>query len=83
MADRFTFFESYYRAARKLPEDERLAFYEGLCSLAFDGVFPEYEPGSKTDMAYTVILPHIQKSIDMSDRGKMGGRPKKNKEGTP
>lgn len=77
MADRFTFFESYYRAAQKLPEDERLAFYEGLCRLAFDGVFPEYEPGSKTDMAYTVILPHIQKSIDMSERGKMGGRPRK------
>ena len=56
---------------------DRFTFFEGLCSLAFDGVFPEYEPGSKTDMAYTVILPHIQKSIDMSERGKMGGRPRK------
>ena len=77
MADHFTFFESYYRAALKLPEEEQLAFFKGLCGLAFDDVFPEYEPGSKSDMAYTVILPHIEKSIEMSERGKKGGRPKK------
>lgn len=77
MTDRFTFFESYYRAALKLPEDEQLAFFKGICSLVFDGVFPEYEPGSKSDMAYTVILPHIEKSIEMYENGKKGGRPKK------
>lgn len=77
MADRFTFFESYHRAAQKLPPEDRLGFYEGLCSLAFDGVFPEVEPGSGTDMAFTVILPHIEKSIEMAERGKKGGRPKK------
>ena len=77
MADRFTFFESYYRAAQKLPEEEKLAFYEGLCALVFDGEFPEVAPGSSADMAYTVILPHVEKSIEMSERGKKGGRPRK------
>lgn len=80
MADRFTFFKSYYNAAKKLPEDQRLKFYDGIFELAFEQRYPSHEEGSLLDMAYTVILPHVEKSIEMSERGKKGGRPRKSEE---
>ena len=78
MANRFMFFRSYYEAISKLPENERLAFYNGLCEYAFNDVYPEYPAGSMSDLAYTSILPNVDASIQRAKNGKKGGRPSKN-----
>lgn len=81
MADRYMFFESYYRAACKLSDEDRLTFYDGLCSYAFDGVFPEFEPGTMLDMAFTLAFPNVEKSVRQCEtlkaNGAKGGRPPK------
>ena len=76
-AGKFSFYESFYRTVLKLPEEEQLPFLLGMCGFVFDGVFPEYEPGSASDLAYTVIIPHLEASIKGQENGKKGGRPKK------
>lgn len=77
MADRFTFYNSFYSAIMKLPEEEQLDFFRGLCRYAFFGEFPDVTPGSMSDLAYTSILPNVEASIRRRENGAKGGRPKK------
>lgn len=79
MADRFTFYASFYTAIKKLPENEQLAFYDGLCRFAFFGEYPKPELGSMSDLAYTSILPNVEASIQRRQNGAKGGRPPKEK----
>jgi len=63
----FTFFESFYRAAQMLPEEDRLGFYDGIFRMMFDDEEPEASP---TAMAIiTAIMPTLRKSKNNSGRG--------------
>lgn len=75
MADKITFFVSYYEAAKLLPEDERGAFLMGLLSYAFEGNEPDFAGSQK--LAFTLIKPNIDSSVRSHGAGKSGGRPKK------
>lgn len=77
MADRFMFFESYYRAAQKLSDEDRLKLYDGLCSFAFDGLYPEHDSNSMLGMAFTLAFPNVEKSVKQAENALKGGRPKK------
>ena len=39
---RFTFYESFYRAAQHMSDEQELAFYRAMGALAFDGEEPEF-----------------------------------------
>lgn len=77
MANGFTFYSSFYAAIKKLPENEQLAFYEGLCRYAFFGEYPNVEPGTMSDLAYTSIIPNVDASIRRRENGAKGGSKKK------
>lgn len=79
MADRFTFYNSFYAAIKKLPDEEQLAFYDGLCRYAFFNEYPDVKPGTMSDLAYTSILPNVEASIRRHENGAKGGRPTKQK----
>ena len=39
---RFVFYESFYRAAQHMTDEQELEFYRAMGALAFDGVEPEF-----------------------------------------
>lgn len=64
----FTYFESYHKAIRNLPDDMRLKLYDVI----FDYMFDEKEPElDVTEMAFFELMrPHLDTS---KKRGKAGG----------
>lgn len=79
MADRFSFYKSYYDAALMLPEEQRGEFLMGIASYAFEGVEPAFD--GMCAMAFILIKPNIDASVRASENGKGGGRPPKKKNG--
>lgn len=72
-----TFFASYYESLRELPDAERVALYDGIMMLAFEGKEPRFESPTLR-AAWTFIRPMLQHSINKSNAGMVGGAPKGN-----
>lgn len=72
--DKFTFFLSYYDAARELPEKQRLAFYDAIMQYIFDDVEPTLTGLAGTFWGLT--MPYLRKSKAQTENGNKGGRPK-------
>lgn len=63
-----TFFASYYEAAHELPDADRLALYDAILQLAFDGKEPR--PASPVVRAvWAAIRPNVQNTINKSNAG--------------
>ena len=76
----FTFDRSFYEAAMKLDQEDRLAFYDGLCKVAFERRMPEAQAEGTLDaldVALTLALPMVEQSCARSAGGARGGRPRK------
>ena len=73
--DRFTFYRTYWEAARCMTAKNRAKFIEGILDYAFLGVVPEFD--NATQSAFVGIRPNIDNSIDSVIYGKSGGRPRK------
>ena len=71
----FLFYESYRDVAHKLPEKERLGFYEMLIEFGLTGTEPQDIKNPLIDMAFTVIKPIIRANIQNYINGCKGGAP--------
>lgn len=65
-----SFYVSYYQAAQKLNENERLAFYDTILNYIFKGVEPK-ELAFNVDLIFTTIKPFIDADLSR----KIGGAP--------
>ena len=72
MPEKFTFFESYYRAAKSLTVKERREFFDAILLYAFEGVEPNLD-GSAAGM-FEIARPNIEKSIQRAKSGAKGGK---------
>jgi hypothetical protein len=68
----FTFFISYYEAAKELPDNFRLAFYDALIGYALTSEQPELEGVPKA--LFSLIKPVIDKGKKRSLAGALGGK---------
>lgn len=75
---RFFFFESFWEALRDLPDAERLQVYDAMCRHAFDGEDMELELQGTPLLAYRLLAPVLERSVQSgvasSSGGKSGGR---------
>ena len=72
MPDKFTFFESYYRAAKSLTVKERREFFDAILLYAFEGIEPSLD-GAAAGM-FEIARPNIEKSIMRAKSGAKGGK---------
>ena len=75
MRDTFSFYKSFYDAAKSMSNEDRLAFYDAVISHSFDE-----SPQTETPLAqivFTAIMPTIDSQKSNYANGKKGGRPKK------
>lgn len=72
MPDKFTFFESYYRAAKSLTVKERREFFDAILLYAFEGIEPTLD-GAAAGM-FEIARPNIEKSILRARSGAKGGK---------
>ena len=75
MADvmKMTFFESYYQAAKMIPEERQGAFLMGLLAYAFEGVEPDFESDIER-IAFTLTRPNIDGSAKRSATNAANGK---------
>ena len=73
-----TMFESFYIAAQDMDIESRVKFYEAIMTYGFYGEEPEL-PGM-VNTVFTAIKPVIDRSRQMRESGRRGGRPRKNEE---
>ena len=66
----FTFFRSYYEAARELPEAQRFALYEAIMQTMFEGETPDLQGVVKA--MFLLIAPVLAKSAARSLSGSVG-----------
>ena len=74
MADKFTFFASYYEAIAELDDKTRLKVYDMICRYALYGEIIESENPIEKSL-FTIIKPFI----DSSEKRRSGGAPLGNK----
>lgn len=62
----FSFQRSFFEAANKLTEEERLKFYDGICQLAFERIDPSSDPtadlSNQLAIAFDLALPQVETS---------------------
>lgn len=73
-----TMFESFYIAAQDMPVEDRVKFYEAIMVYGFYG--EEIELPKMVKTVFTAIKPVIERSRQMRESGRKGGRPRKNEE---
>lgn len=73
MRDSLVFYRSFAEAAKYLPDEERLQFFDSLVAYALDGVEPELV-GSAAGM-FLLVRPQIDANNRKYENGKKGGRP--------
>lgn len=78
MADRFSFFESFYDALCDFGDDDRLQLYDALMEFAFNGVEPEFTGFKAT--VWKLIRPNVEKSVKRSQTN--SANPSKNDRAT-
>ena len=67
----FTFFESYYKSAKYLPDDERLKLYDHICEFMFTDTDEPLE--GIAGAVWEAIKPVVQKSKRKAEAGRAGG----------
>ena len=68
----FSFYRSYYEAAKDLPTKEDQAdFLMAICSYIFDGVYPEIQ-GVASAM-FKLAKPNLDTSVKRANAGQIGG----------
>lgn len=75
-ATSFSFFASYYEALQLLDDERRLAIFDAMTAFAFEGELPAFDDVT-LKLAWSLIFPNLQRSVENSVNGKKGGRPKK------
>lgn len=83
--EKFTFFESYYRAAEDLSQEQKLTFYNAIFAYMFDDIEPDFTEQFLI-FAWKLILPNLDKTKKLSKSGKKGREKQLNDEtptGTP
>lgn len=73
-AKAFLFYESYYRAARKMNVKDKAAFVLALCSYVFDDIEPKLSGAA--DIAWDLTRPTLDANLKRRKAGRKGGRPK-------
>lgn len=72
MVTKFSFFESFYEAAKGLSDADRLAFYDAVCAYAFDEIEPQFD--GIMAVVWTLAKPNIDSSVKGQKAGSEGGR---------
>lgn len=73
MADKFTFYRSFFTACNKMDDSTRLEFFDAITCYVFSGVQPSAE--SQISIFFDLVKPILDSSISNSENGKKGGRP--------
>lgn len=74
----FGFDRSFFEAAGKMGDEDRLRFYDSLCEVAFNRRMPDGADGdSALSVALTLALPMVEQSCCKVAAGMRGGRPRK------
>lgn len=73
-AKAFLFYESYYRAARKMNSKDKAAFVLALCSYVFDDIEPKLIGAA--DIAWDLTRPTLDANLKRRKAGRKGGRPR-------
>ena len=74
--DRLTFWRNWYVAARHLPNDIRLAWYDAVLDFAFSGKEPQQPAGSETDVLDAIAfqaVAMVRATIEISRKRKQFG----------
>ena len=71
----FTFFRSYYEAAKELDDEQRLAFYDAIMAYALDNEEANLKGVSKS--CFVLAKPVLDKSKAKSKAGTSGGQSKR------
>ena len=72
MANRFTFFQSYYESLKELCPEDFKAVVCAMCAFAFYGEDSELTGIQKA--IYALIKPNVEKSLELVERRKEAGR---------
>lgn len=75
MPSKFTFYKSYWETAQRLPDEDRLAWFDGLTGYVFEGVEPSFK--SPLDIVWLNVRPVLDRGLEAIANGAKGGRPKK------
>lgn len=75
MSDRFTFFASFREAAKGMPDDMRLRFYDAISEYGIDETEPELD--GMLAAVFALVKPVIDSGSARRENGKKGGRPMK------
>lgn len=75
MADSMIFYDSFFKAAQRLNDEDRLAVYDAILCYGITGEFPDVDgiAGAIFDMA----KPQIDANSRRREDGQKGGRPRK------
>ena len=68
----FTFFRSYFEAARELPNDQRLALYDAIIEYGIDGT--ENDLSGVIKSLFILVKPTLNKSKAKAIAGAKGGK---------
>lgn len=68
-------YRSFRDAAKQMPDDERLKFWDALMDYALDGEEPDID--GIAGIVFTAIRPTIDSYTESASQGTKGGRPKK------
>lgn len=74
MSDAFTFFRSYYEAAKELTDKQRLAFFDAIILYGIEG--DETERTGIAKAMFSLVKPTIDKSKARATAGAKGGKNK-------
>jgi hypothetical protein len=76
------FYESFYEAAKDLPDDQRLQIYDAIIRYGCAGILPEDLTGTPKAL-FAIVKPLIDANAQRRENGAKGGRPRKNPEFVP
>ena len=65
MAEKLTFFRSFYEAFEDFPDEQRLALYDAVMRYAFEGVEPSLSGIAAT--VWKLVKPNVEKSLKRSE----------------
>ena len=73
MADGFTFFISYYKGLKQVPEEYRLEAYEAIMDYVFEGVEPSDDISPWVQIVFRMVKPTIDSGLTDKENGRKGG----------
>lgn len=73
------FYESYYEAAKDLPDAERLQLYDAIIQYGCAGIMPASLTGT-AKAVFSIVKPLLDANAQRRENGAKGGRPRKNPE---